>query len=93
MEAMALSGLLGFLGQPIRNLQRKKSASDGKYITGKALENLREQKRLVDDAAKTQRMLSVSLNLAMQNAAKELNMPDGCSIDFETGQVVGPSND
>ena len=86
MEALALSGLLGFLRAPTSEPALEK-------ITEKELENLREQKRLVDDAAKVQRMLYVSFQTAMKSMELKYRLPEGSSIDLSSGEIVLEKSD
>ena len=80
MEALAFSGLLGFLRPSMIPKPRK--------ITEDELTNIQEQKRLITDAAKVHKMLTVSFNLAMTNLAKKYELPENSSIDIETGELI-----
>ncbi len=83
MEAMAFTGLLRFL-QPMIGSKKPEL----KKITEQELENIREQRRLVINAAKVHKMLTVSFNLTMTNLATKYDLPKDSSIDFETGEMI-----
>ena len=87
MEAMAFTGLLGFL-QPM--IGKKPEL---RKITEKELENLRDQKRLVEDAARVQKMLYISFQTAMKSLETKYKLPEGSSIDFSNGEIMEAKSD
>lgn len=78
---MALTGLLGFLRPPDKKQPKKL------FITEVELENIKEQKRILQDAMKASKMLSVSYNLALKNLTQKYELPDDFILNFETGEV------
>ncbi len=88
MEAMAFTGLLGFL-QPMIGSKKPEL----RKITEKELENVREQKRLVEDAARVQKMLYISFQTAMKNIETKYKLPEGSSIDFSNGEIMEAKSD
>lgn len=83
-ETLPFAGLLGLLRQPKIGSVRKIEPED--------LKNLQAQKRLVEDAVRTEKMLLSALQVTLSLMQKKYDISDTGSIDMENGEITGEDN-
>lgn len=88
MENMALGALLGFLQPP-----RRQELPKGKFLTEAELKNIKEQRRIVEDSVRVQKMLAAAYQDTLKRLAAKYEMPGEFVINNETGELTVESGD
>jgi len=60
----------------------------GKVITEQELRNIKEQKRILEDSVRVQKMLAAAYGLTLRQIADTYDMSLEFKINFETGELL-----